>query len=68
MSIYFGVYNDSAIFDRALEFLVTFIWTETRFYVRFERPLVVKTTSPSIVNNTMLYLIDDVMIIKLSTK
>ena len=37
----FRVYDDSGInvLNRVLEFPVTFVWSEMRFYVRFERQL-----------------------------
>ena len=61
----FRVYNDSSILIRALEFPVILVlilrtfWTSIRCW---------KDITPSIANVTRLYMIDDVMKIKLATE
>ena len=57
----FRVCNDSAISNRVLEFLVLLFGLKRVYYICFERQLAVKTT----VNIARLYVIDDVMKIKL---
>ena len=61
----FSIYNDSAILDRVL----VFFGLKRVFYLHFERSLAVKNDVTSyIVNVTGLYVIDDVMKIKLATE
>ena len=63
MNKYLRVYNDSAILNRELEFPANLVWAE----ISFECPLVVKNNvTPSVVNVTRLYVIDDNMKIKLA--
>ena len=60
----FRVCNDSAISNRVLEFSVLLFGLKRVYYICFERQLAVKTT----VNIARLYVIDDVMKIKLASK
>ena len=60
----FRVYNNSTILNRALDIFRLNVY----FYVLFECAFIVKNNvTLSIVNFTRLYMIDDIMIIKLAT-